>query len=70
MKMSLIISVLAISLFLVFCGDTDECKKDEQRCSGTQIQTCTADGVWGQAQDCANEGQKCMTMDSGMQHCM
>ncbi len=46
-----------------------ECEDDEHQCSGDQIQTCV-DGQWGAAEDCAETGETCMTMDTGLQHCM
>lgn len=48
---------------------TSVCEDGEQQCSGEQIQTCV-DGQWGDAEDCATAGEACMTMDSGLEHCM
>lgn len=47
---------------------TSVCEDGEQACSGDQVQTCV-DGQWGEAEDC-DAGEACMTMDSGVEHCM
>ncbi len=62
----------ALSLFalaLSGCPST-VCDEGDTQCDGEQIQTCTADGEWGEAEDCSEMGESCMTMDDGMQHCM
>lgn len=46
----------------------DECEDGEQRCASEQVESCVG-GVWGAAEDCP-EAQGCMTMDSGVEHCM
>jgi len=46
----------------------DECEDGEERCNGEQIESCTG-GSWGEAEDC-DAGMACMTMDSGVEHCM
>jgi hypothetical protein len=54
------------------CGDDTgdkECVDGETKCSGEQIMKCTADGVFGAAEDCPS-GEMCKTMESGLQHCM
>jgi len=45
------------------------CETDEAECVGSdQIQHCV-DGDWGEVEDCPTD-QTCMTMDSGLTHCM
>jgi hypothetical protein len=45
-----------------------ECEDGEQRCNGEMVETC-ASGSWGAAEYCP-AGEGCMTMDSGIEHCM
>lgn len=63
--------VISAALLTSACGDGhgDHCTSvEEAMCSGTQIRLC--DGAhFGEAQDCP-EGQECMTMESGLTHCM
>ena len=67
MKLTLCLApslLFSLTFVLSACGG-GEC---EDQCSGDQIQRCV-DGVLGDAEDCGG-GMMCMTMDSGLQHCM
>ncbi|MCO4771492.1 MAG: hypothetical protein KDA24_15780 [Deltaproteobacteria bacterium] len=73
MNLKIWISMAVLSLGAIAisaCPAADECEEGEQRCiSGddSQVETCTS-GVWT-ASDC-DTGEACMTMDSGVEHCM
>lgn len=66
MKNLAMISALTV---LTACGEKGECEPREMKCDGEQVQTCTDDGNWGEPEACP-DGQSCMEMDDGMQHCM
>ena len=60
-----------ISALTMGCGDghDDHCSSpDEAICSGTQIQHCDGEH-YGEPESC-DEGHGCMTMESGLTHCM
>jgi len=67
-KLLIVLATLATAtLVLPACSST--CTDGETQCSDMQIQTCT-DGTWGDAIDCDDAMENCMTMDDGEQHCM
>ena len=64
----MMMTLIAGAALAVTACPAAQCEDGEQQCSGDQVQTC-ADGQWGEATDC-DAGQACMTMDSGVEHCM
>ena len=60
--------LFALALGLMACGD-ESCTAGEQKCDGMKILTCEESGTWSEAEECPT-GQRCMTMDSGVEHCM
>lgn len=61
---------MVLALGLTGCGDDDStCTEGDARCTDGKLQKCTANGTWGEAEACPEE-QHCMTMDSGLTHCM
>ncbi len=65
-----ILSALCVLCLALSGCPSAVCDEGETQCEGEQIQTCSADGEWGEAADCSEMGESCMTMDDGMQHCM
>ena len=72
------LATLALGLLLaagVSACDEDTtdngCDPGAQQCDGAQIQTCTAEGAWGEAVDCP-EATMCSSGHDGMDytHCM
>ncbi len=61
-------ALFAIAALVVTACAAPACEDGEQQCSDMQVQTCV-DGQWGEAEDC-DAGESCMTMDSGVEHCM
>ena len=54
------------------CTNEDEnpnCFPNDQRCAGEQLQLCGDDGTWALPENCP-QGQYCMIMPDGFQHCM
>ena len=66
-----ILTTLSLIIGAAGCGDGhgEHCTSlEEAMCEGVQIRMC--DGAhYGDPQDCP-EGQGCMTMESGLTHCM
>jgi hypothetical protein len=70
--MTRLITTLTAALclsFLVAACPASECETDEHQCEGMdEIRTCE-DGAWSEPEACPT-GEECMTMDSGLTHCM
>ena len=70
-RVFLISIAVCTAVLAMACGDGhgDHCSSVEEAiCSGTMIQYC--DGQhYGEPEACP-EGQECMTMESGVTHCM
>jgi len=68
LRMILTLAASGLAALALFACPASECTDGEERCDGMMIQTCE-NGTWGEAEECEGT-MSCMTMDSGVEHCM